>query len=68
METAMLLQTFSSSGEYGLMTWLQSGISLKKAKGFQTMLEHAIENSYGQEQQDYRVMLSIVNDFISEKD
>ena len=68
METAMLLQTFSSSGEYGLMAWLESGISLKKAKGFQAMLEHAINNSYGQEQRDYRVMLSIVNDFVSGKD
>lgn len=68
METAMFLQTFSSSGAHGLMAWLESGINLKKAKGFQAMLEHAINNSYGGEQQDYRVMLSIVNDFVSGKD
>ena len=66
METAMLLQVFTTSGEYGLRSWLEAGISLKKAKGFQAILEHASKNSYGQEQQDYRVMLSIINEHIEE--
>lgn len=68
METAMFLQTFTTSGKYGLRSWLEAGVSNKKAKGFKAILEHAVSNSYGQEQRDYRVMLSIVNDFISGKD
>ena len=66
METAMFLQTFTNSGEYGLRSWLEAGVNIKKAKGFQAILEHAVNNSYGQEQRDYRVMLSIVNEHIEE--
>ena len=64
MQLTRMLQVYSSMGPAGLRDWLDAGVDVKLARGFQKMLSHAAGEAFGNEADDYKVMLSVIDDHI----
>ena len=64
MQLMQFLQVYSSTGPYGLQEWLQTGVDLKLARGYEQLIQHSLKSAQGHERDEYEDMLHIVKSHV----